>query len=106
MLKGWRISIPPLSALSFADIDFNDSFLQVLAVMETVSDLTIDLARIVVVRSSKSQAVIDQQVTVGHVQYGNRSRETLPEGLAQADIKGCVARQVAARDGGITIGKT
>jgi hypothetical protein len=51
--------------------------------MEPVSDLSIDLARVEIVRSPEGQAVIQKEPPVGDVQPLNGHRPDFPEALTK-----------------------
>src|SRR5579872_6325292 len=64
------------------------------SIIKSIAELADHLARIVEVKSSEGHAVVNQQMTVGHIQGGQRNGEPLAQGLAQGDINRGVARKV------------
>jgi len=50
-------------------------------VAEFVAHLCVDLPRVIPVKAAEGQAVVDQQVTVRHVQYTQRRGKALPHAL-------------------------
>ena len=63
-------------------------------VAEFVVHLRVDLPRVIPVKAAEGQAVVDQQVTVRHVQYGQRRGKALSPRFACAQVQLGVARQM------------
>ncbi len=74
------------------------------SVMKPVAKLDVDFSRIVVVKSSERQAVVNQQVAIGDVERVQRNGKSLAEVLSEREINLRVAGQVSA--GMLRIGRT
>src|SRR5580704_15842359 len=72
--------------------------------MKMVSNLRINLARIVPMRSAKSETVVQQQPTIGHIRATHGERESLAKILAQCQVKGRMAWQMRGRR--VAVGKS
>src|SRR5271167_2661692 len=65
--------------------------------MEAVADLAVHLSRIVEVKSSEGQAVVNQEMAIENIKGVNRDGESLTEGFTRGKIHGGVAGQMRGR---------
>src|SRR5713101_7766058 len=66
-------------------------------VMESITELHVNLPRVVPVESAEGLAVVEVHAPVGYVQGIHRCGEALAEILANREIEGCVLWQMASR---------
>ena len=75
-------------------------------VFETIADLAVDLAGVVVVEAAEGEAVVEQDAIVGNVGGGDGGREFFAEAFADGEIDAGVLGQVCVGVGGGGIGIT
>src|SRR5689334_13866704 len=76
--------------------------------MEPISNLRIDLSRIVPVETAECQAVVQLDAPVGNIKGGHGRGKPFAEILAQREIEGGVSRQIISgvRLAGKAVGET
>jgi len=65
--------------------------------VEVVPEFAIDLSRVVVVKATERQTVVQLHATVRHIQCGYGNGVFLAEGFAQRNVERGVLRQIRAR---------
>ena len=66
---------------------------------EAITELRVDLARVVVVEAAEGKAVVEQDAMVGYVGCSDRGGEVFGEGFAEGEIEGSVLRKVIVGEG-------
>src|SRR5580658_4953029 len=67
------------------------------SIVEAIAKLSVNLTRIIPVKSAESQTVVQLHAAVGHVQRSHRNSVFLSEGLAESNIERGMAGQIIPR---------
>src|SRR5580700_1514883 len=72
-------------------------FAKTSSVVKSVTELDVDLPRVVKVESSEGQTVVEEDTAIRYIQGAQRDPVLLAETLSERNIKGSVLRKITAR---------
>lgn len=50
--------------------------------MKTIAQLNVDLARVEVMSAAEGETIVEEEAPIGHIQTGNRKRQTIGDGFS------------------------